>query len=242
MEWVWPVLLAPFIGSFLGVLITRLPQGRPVVFGRSACDQCGTRLRARDLVPLLSLAVSGGRCRHCGGRIAALHWQVEAAAVVVAASAAFGGAEPPLLWLECGFGWALLALSWIDWEHMILPDALTLPLIPAGLLATLWLAPELAADHAVAAALGYTLLRGLALVYRRLRGRDGLGEGDAKLLAALGAWVGIEGLPLVLLGGALAGLAAALLLRLGGREMTASTALPFGPFLSLAAWLVLIAG
>lgn len=238
MDWIWPVLAAPFVGSFLGVLILRLPEGRPVALARSACDHCGTRLAPIDLVPLLSYARQRGRCRYCRATIAPFHWQVELAAVAVALSALAGGTAPPLLWLDCLFGWTLLALAWIDWNSMLLPDVLTLPLIPAGLLATLWLEPELATDHAVAAAIGYTALRGLALVYRKLRGREGLGEGDAKLLAALGAWVGLTQLPLVVLGAALAGLVAALLLALRGGEMKASTAIPFGPFLALAGWVV----
>jgi leader peptidase (prepilin peptidase)/N-methyltransferase len=242
MDWIWPVLAAPFVGSFLGVLILRLPEGRPVALARSACDNCGTRLAPIDLVPLLSYARLRGRCRHCGAPIAPFHWQVELAALAVALSALAGGTAQPGLWLNCLFGWTLLALAWVDWDSMLLPDVLTLPLIPAGLLATLWLEPELATDHALAAAIGYTVLRGLALLYRKVRGREGLGEGDAKLLAALGAWVGLEQLPLVVLVAALAGLVAALLMALRGRDMQASTAIPFGPFLALAGWVIRLIG
>ncbi len=242
MGWIWPVLAAPFVGSFLGVLILRLPEGRPVALARSACDHCGTRLSPIDLLPLLSYARLRGRCRHCGAPIAPFHWQVELAAVAVALSALAGGTEQPGLWLDCGFGWTLLALAWIDWDSMLLPDVLTLPLIPAGLLVTLWLEPELATDHALAAAIGYTALRGLALFYRKVRGREGLGEGDAKLLAALGAWVGLQQLPLVALIAALAGLAASVLMWLRGGELRASTAIPFGPFLALAGWVVRLMG
>ncbi len=85
-------------------------------------------------------------------------------------------------------------------------------------------------------------LRGVGALYRWVRGRDGLGEGDAKLLAAIGAWVGLEGLPTVLLGAALTGLLWALWLRLRGAALTATTALPFGPFLALAGWVVLLLG
>ena len=190
------MLAAPFVGSFLGVLILRLPDGRPVALARSACEQCGTRLAALELVPLLSYALQRGRAGIAGrrshrfiGRSSSRRrqWRFR-----LRPWRLVGRERPAWLWVNCGFGWALLALAWIDWDSMLLPDALTLPLIPAGLLATLWLEPELATDHALAAAVGYTALRGLALVYRRVRGRDGLGEGDAKLLAALGAWVGLE--------------------------------------------------
>lgn len=242
MGWVWPLLAAPFVGSFLGVLIARLPAGRPVAIARSACDHCGAVVLARDLVPLLSYVVLRGRCRSCRGRIAPRHWHVELAAVAVAASALVAGTAPERLWADCALGWTLLALAWIDRDSMTLPDVLTLPLIGAGLLATFSLEPEALTDHAVAAAVGYTALQGLAIAYRRLRGRDGLGAGDAKLLAALGAWVGLEDLPGVVLGAALAGLAAALLLSLGGRKMNAATAIPFGPCLALAGWVVRLRG
>ncbi len=235
MEWVWPLLAAPFVGSLLGVLIVRLPRGRPVALVRSACDHCGVVLGPRDLVPLLSHAVLRGRCRACHAPIAARHWQVELAAVAVAVCVVLAGnGSVPAMWADCGLGWALLALAWIDWDSMRLPDALTLPLIPAGLFVTLWLDPEQATDHAIAAALGYAAFAGLAWAYRRLRGRDGLGGGDAKLLAALGAWVGLEGLPVVVLGAALAGLAIGLAMAARGRAVGAATAIPFGPCLAVA--------
>ena len=240
MEWIWPLLAAPLVGSFLGVLIARLPEGRAVALARSHCERCNATLAARDLVPLLSYAMLRGRCRSCVAPIAPFHWQIELAALLVPGSALLAGVSGPVLWATSGAGWALLAVAWIDASTMTLPDALTLPLIPAGLLATWWLAPEALTDHALAAALGYTALRAVALAYRWVRGRDGMGEGDAKLLAAVGAWVGLAALPAVLLGAALAGLGWALLLRLRGAALTASTALPFGPFLALAGWIVLL--
>lgn len=240
MAWLWPLLAAPFVGSFIGVLIRRLPERRPVVLGRSECERCGARLGALDLVPLLSFVVLRGRCRRCGEPIAPFHWQVELAALAVAA-AALAEPRPLALWLDCGFGWALLALGWIDFETMILPDAITLPLLAAGLGATAWLEPWMLTDHAAAAALGYALLLAVGMVYRAVRGWDGIGGGDPKLLAALGAWVGIAGLPAVLLGAALIGLAIAGLMRLRGAEITARTAIPFGPCLALAGWTVRLA-
>lgn len=240
MGWAWPLLVAPFVGSLLGVLIRRLPTGRPVALARSCCEACGATLGVLDLVPLLSFLVLRGRCRHCGAPIASFHWHVELAAVGVPLSALAAGLDGHVLWAACGAGWVLLALAWIDSDWMLLPDALTLPLLLAGLGATWWLEGDVA-DHAVAAGLGWAALWLVAAAYRRFRGRDGLGEGDAKLLGALGAWVGLAGLADVLLGAALAGLCWAGLLRLRGRAMTATTALPFGPFLALAGWAVLLA-
>ena len=236
--WLLPILVAPFVGSFLGVLIRRLPEDRPVALARSACGACGTRLGARDLVPIGSYLALRGRCRACGAPIGAFHPAVELAALAVAGlAAAVLPEDPAALWLACGLGWTLLALAWIDWDHFFLPDALSLPLVPAGLLATWWLAPEALAGHAIGAALGYGAFRGLASAYRWLRGREGLGQGDAKLLAVAGAWLGWEALPQVVLLAALAGLAlaGATALRRGGLDLAAP--LPFGPCLAIALWL-----
>ena len=241
LPWLAPMLVAPAIGSFLGVLIRRLPAARPVALARSCCDGCGHTLGPRDLVPLVSYLLSRGRCRYCGGAIGRFHPAVELAALAVAgwAVTAVPGA---LLWPTCLLGWILLALSWIDARHMILPDLLTLPLIVAGLLVTAIVTPDLLADHGLAAALGYLALATTALVYRRLRGREGLGGGDAKLLAALGAWVGLETLPVVLFLAACLGLAFAAAGALSGKSMTATTAIPFGPFLAAAGWLCWLYG
>jgi len=236
-----PLLFAPFVGSFLGVLVRRLPLARPVVLDRSRCEGCGAALAPRDLVPLVSYAVLRGCCRQCGRAIGRFHPAIELAALAVAAWAVWADSDaawPDAAWPDCVLGWGLLALAWIDWNHMRLPDALTLPLIPAGLAAAWWEDPGLAMDHAVAAAGGYLLFRGVAWAYRRLRGREGLGQGDAKLLAVAGAWVGVAGLSWVLLGGALIGL---LLAAVRGRAL-AGAPVPFGPPLALALWIVRLHG
>lgn len=236
------VLAAPFVGSFLGVLIRRLPRGRGVLWGRSACEACGHALGVADLLPLASFLALRGRCRFCGGRIAGAHLAIELAALAVPLSALLAGITGMALWVSCGLGWALLALAWIDALHFWLPDALTLPLLLAGLAAA-WLDdPAAVPAHAAGAAAGYLAFRGIALAYRALRRRDGLGQGDAKLLAAAGAWLGWAALPVLVLLAAGLGLAWALLLwlrgGLGGRRLTAATVLPFGPALALATWLL----
>jgi leader peptidase (prepilin peptidase)/N-methyltransferase len=234
-----PLLLAPFIGSFLGVLIQRLPEGRPVLLGRSACEACGHRLSPLELVPLLSWLVQRGRCRACGARLGWFYPAVELAALAVAAMAGGSAGGPDWVWAGCGLGWTLLALAWIDARHFRLPDALTLPLIPAGLLATWALAPEAVLDHAVAALAGYASFALVAAGYRRWRGRAGLGAGDAKLLAGCGAWLGLEALPWLVLLAALLGLGLAVALALWrGARLRGDLALPFGPALALACWLL----
>ncbi|MBV9784143.1 MAG: prepilin peptidase [Acidisphaera sp.] len=237
-SWLLAVILAPFIGSFLGVLIRRLPEGRPVATGRSVCESCGRPLDARDLVPLGSYLAFGGRCRTCRAPIGFFHFAVELAALTVALWAVAAEADPVRLWADCVLGWTLLALAWIDWQHFRLPDVLTLPLVLLGLGATAILQPADLVDHAAGAVAGYLAFRAIGAAYRRLRGREGLGQGDAKLLAAAGAWVGVASLPMVALVAALTGLTLAGLWRLGGRAMTATTRLPFGPCLAFALWIV----
>jgi leader peptidase (prepilin peptidase)/N-methyltransferase len=231
------VAVAPVIGSFLGVVIRRLPAGEPIAWSRSRCDSCRAALTARDLVPLLSWLMARGRCRFCAAPIGWFYPAVELAALAVAVVAAVRDAGAAA-WLDCVLGWWLLALGWIDARHWLLPDMLTLPLILAGLGVGLAIEPASAPAHAVAAAIGYLGFRGLAYAYRRLRGRDGLGAGDAKLLAAGGAWLGVGALPPVILIAALGGLLTALALRLAGVRLGAASAMPFGPFLALAIWLV----
>ena len=198
----WGALLsAPFVGSFLGVVVRRLPEGRPIAWVRSRCECCGAALSAWDLVPFCSWLASGGRCRYCG--------------------------HP---------------LGWIDVRRWLLPDSLTLPLIIAGLAGAVAFDPEQLTDRALGAALGYLSLRAIAVLYRGLRNREGLGHGDAKLLAASGAWVGAMALPQVVLGAAVLALFTAACLRLAGVRLGPGSAVPFGPFLALATWLVWLLG
>ena len=144
----------------------------------------------------------------------------------------------PSLLLGC----ALIALSAIDIRTLRLPDVLTLPLLVAGLGLCLLLGWDDVRWRLFAAAFGYGLLYALGWLYLRLRGQAGLGLGDAKLLAAAGAWLGIEGLPTTLLLASLGALLAALLGTLAGRPITANTRMAFGPFLAAATWLVWLYG
>jgi leader peptidase (prepilin peptidase)/N-methyltransferase len=241
--WLPAVLIAPIIGSFLGVLIRRLPAGAPMAFARSRCESCGRALTPRELVPIWSYLWQRGRCRTCQEPIAPFHLTIELAAIAVAIWAALLGPDTPAeLWADCLLGWTLLALAWIDWQHMRLPDVLTLPLLLAGLAATGLVEPDALTDHALGAALGWAGLRGLGAAYRGLRGYSGLGAGDAKLLAAGGAWLGWQALPIVLLLAALGGLSYAIVLRLRGDRLGWTSRLAFGPWLALGIWLVRLYG
>lgn len=239
--WLWPVLASPFIGSFLGVVVMRLPEGRPVTGGRSVCDHCGQRLGPLDLVPIASWLALRGRCRHCGAKISALPLVIELGALLVALWAA-SVSEDWALWAGCVLGWTLLTLAAIDFRDGILPDILTLPLILAGLAATYFLTPWQLLDSAIGAVAGFAIFALIRWLYRRLRGREGLGLGDAKLLAASGAWVTWNGLPSVVLIGAVAGLAIALVVSRRGERLALDQSLPFGPALCLGTWLVWLYG
>jgi leader peptidase (prepilin peptidase)/N-methyltransferase len=236
-----PLLAAPFIGSFIATLAVRLPEGRPVLWERSACDHCGVPLGPLELVPILSWAALGGRCRHCHGRIGWIHPVTEAAALLLALWAVLA-MPAPLAPATAVFGWGLLAVALIDLRQFIIPNFLSIPLGVLGLL-LMWLldAPSLA-DHAIGALAGYVLLRAVGLAYQLLRGRAGLGEGDARLLAAIGSWVGWEGLPTAVLYASAAGLIHATMARLWGQEIRGTSRLPFGPHLCLGAWLVWLYG
>lgn len=231
------VIAAPFVGSFVGVVVRRLPEDRPIVRARSHCEWCGTVLGVRDLMPLASWLALRGRCRRCGQALGWFYPGIELAALAVALSA-ISVDRGAAVWLDCLFGWWLLALGWIDVERWLLPDALTLPLIVAGLAVAAWLDPSSLFASALGAALGYSSLRLIAWGYRAWRRHEGLGQGDAKLLAAAGAWLGAVALPQVVLGAAIAALLAAFGLRLAGVRLGARSAIPFGPFLALSTWLV----
>ena len=169
----WGLLLvAPFVGSFLGLVIRRLPKGLPIAWSRSRCPWCEEPLRPRDLMPIFSWLTARRRCRFCGHRLGWFYPGVELAAVAVAlaAIAVDGGAGA---WLDCVLGWWLLTLGWIDARCWLLPDRLVMPLILAGLAAAVAFDPEQLTGRALGAALGYLSLaddRGALPGFSRSRG------------------------------------------------------------------------
>lgn len=240
-SWWLPVIVAPVIGSFLGVLILRLPEGEPVVFDRSRCSWCRHVLGVRDLLPLVSWFALHRRCRYCGSPLGWFYPSIELAAAGVAAWAATE-VSGWLLWATCVLGWALLALAVTDVRRMILPDALTLPLLLAGLGVSLLLPHAQPLQHVLGAVAGFVSFYLIGRIYRWLRHREGLGLGDAKLLAAGGAWVSWPGLPSVVLLAAVTGLLMALTQMALGDRSVAGQRLAFGPELCLGIWLVWLYG
>jgi leader peptidase (prepilin peptidase)/N-methyltransferase len=228
-------IIGAIIGSYLAVLLVRWPQKRAATHGRSHCDSCGKSLGARDLVPILSYFLVRGRCRHCGAPIDRRLLAIEAGAALIGLTAIFAHPIPAAVSTAI-FGWWLFLLAALDVEHQWLPDRLTLPLLPAGLIvAWIGIGPPLE-DRLIGAAAGFLALAAIGLAYRKLRGREGLGGGDPKLLAAIGAWLGWAQLPFVLLGAGLIGLGAVLLMRLKGRQVGPTDRLPLGALMTLAAW------
>lgn len=222
-------------GSFAGALVSRWPEGRSIADGRSRCHACGNVLRIGDLVPVLSFVRLRGRCRECGAPIAPVHLVAELACALVGVTA-FAAAGPPIAIPGAVFGWTLVALALLDLEHLWLPDRLTLPLAVLGLACAALGVGVPIRDSVIGATVGFASLALIALGYRVARGRTGMGAGDPKLFAAIGAWVGWTMLPPVLLIASVAGLAFVAFRRLRGSPVSATDRLPLGTLLALAAW------
>jgi leader peptidase (prepilin peptidase)/N-methyltransferase len=229
-------LLGAILGSFLATLAIRWPQERTALAGRSACDSCGRTLTAIELVPLLSALLQRGRCRGCGAAIDPRHWRIEALAAAIGLASALVAPG----WAGVAgavFGWLLLTLAAIDAAELILPDELTATLAALGL-ASAALVPDPAfADRMIGAGAGFLSLWFLATFYGAARGREVMGEGDPRLLAAIGCWLGWQVLPIVLFAAAAVGLAAAAIARLRGGAIAWDSELPFGTFLAIAAYM-----
>lgn len=229
------VLVSPAVGSFLALLADRLPRGEDVVFTRSACRSCKRPLSARDLIPLVSFSLSAGHCRSCGAAIPPWLLYMEILAVGCAVVAIILSQTTTEAWLSAIFLWTLLALVASDLLSFRLPDPLTGALLVTAL-ALAWLTPHVAlADALLGAAIGAGSFWLLRWGYFRLRGREGLGLGDVKLMAGLGAALGPYELPLMLLLASLTALAVALAERVRSPHALRPTRpLPFGAALAAA--------
>jgi leader peptidase (prepilin peptidase)/N-methyltransferase len=194
-----------------------------------------------DLIPYLSWLRLHGKCRYCKQSFGAFYPLIELAALVIAlwAATVTGGI---VFAASCTLGWTLLALAISDWQTFLLPDPLVLFLLVAGFGATVLLSPAQFFQHLIGAFAGYIAFATLSWAYRRLRGRNGLGLGDAKLLAALGAWLSWSALPSVVFLAALAGLAMILARSLLGSRTILTDRISFGTFLAGAGWLVWLYG
>jgi leader peptidase (prepilin peptidase)/N-methyltransferase len=228
-------------GSFANVVIVRLPRGGSLLRPASHCVSCGTTIRFYDNIPIFSFLLRRGRCRFCGARYSARYFVVE---LVLASLSA-------LLWwraalatsfattlvrftIEFLFMGVLVVLSFIDFEHMILPDVITLPSI-AIFFALGFLEPGAPVwwQRLAGAAGGFGLVWGGAELFYRLTGREGIGLGDGKLLALMGALLGWQGVVFACFAGSVQGLAFAIPRQLVRRQRLLGVEIPFGPFLAL---------
>lgn len=229
------------MGSFMGTLAMRLPEGRPVVFARSCCDHCGQVLAPWQLVPLLGFALQSGRCLRCRTKIPPYYVSIELAGAAVALWAALI-VPAPALWPSLLLGWLLLALAFMDYRTLCLSDALIVPLVSAGLVAGWYFDREHFQDHIIGVVAGWVSLALVGRAYRVLRNREGLGAGDAKLLGAIGAWTGWNGLTSVVLIASAVALLFVVVQRLAGRVLHPESKLPFGTYLCAGAWIVWLYG
>ncbi len=240
MEWVG-FIFGMVIGSFLNVCIYRLPVSRSIVRPRSQCPQCGHPIRAFDNIPVLSYLVLRGRCRDCGARIPLRYPLVEA----------LSGAFAAMAVARFGFGWqaalmfaliaALLVITFIDLDHRIIPDAITLPGIPIGLAASFgpgWISPS---ESLIGILAGGGSLFLVAWGYQLITQREGMGGGDIKLLAMIGAFMGWKGVLFTIFVASLTGTLAGMAL-ICRRRGDMKLAVPFGPFLAVGAIAYLFIG
>ncbi len=207
----------------------------------SHCPACAAPVTGWRRAPLLGWLLLRGRCAACGTAIGWRYPAIELLTCALFAACAWRFGATPLALCAMGLSATLVALAWIDFESTLLPDALTQPLLWAGLLANLfdtYTSVQMAVAGAVA---GYVFLWVIFHIFRLLTGREGMGHGDFKLLAALGAWFGIETLPMLLLGASLLGVLIGGALTLAGRASRGQP-LPFGPYLALAGIVTLLAG
>ena len=255
-------VLGLLVGSFLNVVILRLPkameaqwkrdaaeyleldppadsQAPGLVFPASHCPSCGNSLRWWHNIPVLSYVLLRGRCAYCKSAISIQYPVIEVLAAILAV---WAGLHFGLNWqgiTAIGLGWALLTLTVIDQRTQLLPDVIVLPLLWAGLLINIQGTFVPLEDAVIGAAAGYLSLWLVYQIFLKLTGKHGMGFGDFKLLAALGAWMGWASLPWIVLLSSVVGLAWALVLMIVGR-MDRGQPMPFGPFLAVAGWIQLV--
>ncbi len=262
------VLFGLLVGSFLNVVIHRIPkmmeatwrqearelleqpapkgEETPPIFNLvtpgSHCPHCNHRIRWYENVPVVSWALLKGRCSGCKAPISKRYPIIELLTALVAGLCAWRfGSDPWLIFMLYG-SFTLLALAVIDLDTTLLPDDLTYPLLWAGLLAAvLGISPVSLSDAVIGAMAGYLALWSLYWVFKLLTGKEGMGYGDFKLLAALGAWLGWQYLPVVVLLSSVVGLVFAVSMMASG-SVKRDQGIPFGPYLAIAGWIALLWG
>lgn len=263
--YIFAFIFGSVVGSFLNVCIYRLPREESIVFPPSHCPSCGKGIRFYHNIPIFGYLALRGKCADCGARISPVYPLVEALAGVMAVAvlAKFDLTVEAVFYLALIY--ALIVITFIDLEHMIIPNVITIPGILVGLvfgaLSTDWAASRTLMervgydldgflvllnevpflDSVFGLLIGGGVLFLIAFLYVAIRKREGMGMGDVKLLAMLGAFLGWEGVVFIMLVSSLIGTAAGLTLILRKKE-NLRYALPFGPFLSIAAVIYIFTG
>lgn len=262
----WFVALAALAGLAVGGWLTRVTHRLPRIMERewqaqcqeaagqarppagyglwapaAHCPHCAAPVAGWRRLPLVGWVALRGRCAACQAPIGWRYPAIEALTAVLFAACAWRFGATPIALCAMGLSAALVALAWIDMESTLLPDAITLPLAWAGLLVNLFDGFTPLPMAVVGAVAGYLFLWVIFHAFRLLTGREGMGFGDFKLLAALGAWFGVGALPMLLLAASVAGVLVGGALTLSGRARRGQ-ALPFGPYLALAGLAVLLLG
>jgi len=258
-------ILALLVGSFLNVVIYRLPEmmerewqaecrrllditdetGSPPAYNllhpSSTCPHCGHKISPLENIPIISFILLRGKCRSCGTAISWRYPLVETVSCVLALiiAAQFGVS------LQSGFAilltWALIALAFIDYDHQLLPDNITLPFLWLGILCNMYGVFTDIHSSVLGAIAGYLVLWSVYVAFKLATGKEGMGYGDFKLLAMLGAWLGWQSLPLIIIVSSVLGAATGLGLMVFAGHQRARP-IPFGPFLALAGWVALLYG
>ncbi|MBX9767146.1 MAG: prepilin peptidase [Bdellovibrionales bacterium] len=237
----WVGLLGLLLGSFANVVIYRLPQEKSVVRPRSACPHCGHAINWKDNIPVFSWLILRGKCRSCRAPISARYPLVELLmGILFLIQARHHGATWTLLeMLILTFG--LVVISFIDLDHMIIPDQFSLSGIALGLLGATLNPERDVMDAAIGLLAGGGFLLTVAVVYTKIRGEEGLGGGDIKLLAWTGAVLGWRSVPFTILVGSIAGSIVGIAMSIRFKSGL-KTQLPFGPYLAGAALLFSLSG
>ena len=207
----------------------------------SRCPQCGHAIRAWENIPVLSYLLQKGHCVHCGGKISARYPLVELLTAVLSVFIALKLGATWQTVFAIGLTWSLIALSFIDFDTQLLPDNLTLPLLWAGLIANLFGLFCSLNDAVIGAIAGYLVLWVVYQAFKLLTGKEGMGYGDFKLLAALGAWLGWQMIPVIILLAAVSGAVIGIFL-IVAQGASREIPIPFGPYIAISGFIALFWG
>jgi leader peptidase (prepilin peptidase) / N-methyltransferase len=240
---IYTILFGTIIGSFLNVCIFRVPEGRSIIMPGSFCPHCSSKIRFYDNIPIISYILLLGRCRRCGRSISPIYPIVEILTALFAS----------ILYLKYGLSFtsillfflicALIVISFIDFNHYIIPDSISISGIIVGFI-TSFIPGSLTTpvESISGILLGGGLLLLIGSIYEKLTSREGIGGGDVKLLAMLGAFLGYKSIFLIILISSVLGSVAGIIFLLLSKNKSRYSAIPFGPFLAVAALVVIFLG